>query len=252
MNKKVTKKSEAVTKKKTTTVKKTTVKPKTTVKKTVSTKKVSTPKKVKAVEAKKIETIVVEPVETPKKRKIEKVTDSEKLYIYGALITIILVLSNSIVSIPFEVFGVVVKLSSFFYPLTFLISCIILKKYGVMEVIEALVVAVVVQLLMFFLRWIIVGNINVGLFISSFVAFGVGQVACLCLYNILERNKMDKNILYVFLVFTICVLFDNGVFLSLLKNFGDSTATLNSLNISNGIRVMISFLMAYFITEVKW
>lgn len=236
MNKKTVKQSE-------------TKKPKTVVKKT-STKKVTQVKTTtpKNIEVKKVERVI----EEPKKRKSNsKVTDSEKLYIYGALITIILVLSNSIINIPFELFGYSVKLSTFIYPFTFLLSCVIMKKYGVMEVIEALVVAIVVQMLMFFLRWIIVGNINVGLFVSSFVSFSISQAACLCLYSILIRNKMD-TIFYVFLVFTICILFDNGVFLSLLKNFGDSTVEIGSLNISNILKVLISFVISYFITEKEW
>lgn len=247
MDKKVSKKT--VTKspaKKVNTVKKSTPK-KTTTKKVIK-KPVN---KVKAVIPKKIETKVEEKVIEEPKKKITKVDDSERLYIYGALITILLVLSNTIINIPCEVFGVTIKLSAFVYPFTFLFSCIILKKYGVMEVIEALIVAIVVQLLMFFLRWIIVGNINVGLFVSAFVSFSVSQVACLCLYGILLRNKLD-TIFYAFLVFTICILFDNGIFLSLLKNFGDNTVGLNALNVSNIIKVLFSFLIAYFITEKEW
>lgn len=244
VNKKVTTKKSPAKK---TSVKKPTVK-KTVTKKTPIKKEVN---KVKTVAPKKIEVKVEEKIIEEPKRRIKKVDDNEKLYIYGALITIILVLSNTIVNIPFEVFGTAIKLSAFVYPITFLFSCIILKKYGVLEVIEALVVAIVVQLLMFFLRWVIVGNVNVGVFISSFVSFGISQVSCLCLYSILVRNKMD-TIFYVFLVFTICILFDNGVFLSLLKNFGDSSIGLGTLNISNAIKLLLSFLISYLITQKDW
>lgn len=253
MDKKVSKKK--VDKK--TPVKKTTARKPATKKKTtkVIVKKPAPKKsvkqnenKVKTVAPKEIEVKVEETIIKDQKRKISKVEESEKLYIYGALIAILLVLSNTIVNIPFEIFGVALKLSAFVYPFIFLFSCIILKKYGVVEVIEALIVAIVVQLMMFFLRWIIVGNINVGIFVSTFISFSISQVACLCLYSILLKNKLD-TFFYIFLIFTICILFDNGVFLSLLKNFGDSTITLNTLNVSNLIKILISLLISYIIMK---
>lgn len=218
------------------------VKKSTTNKKTVNNKVAS---KIKEKGPLKIvETQIIE-----KKRKGNKKNYND-LYLYSSAIAIILVLSNSISYIPFTINNVDVSLSVFSYPFIFLFSCLIYKKYGLWETIESLIVAVVIQMLMFFLRWIIFEEVELKLFISSLISFGLSQFICVYLYHILLENELE-NYLYVFLILTISILFDNVIFLTFLKLFGDQTIGLEILNVSNLVKLGMSALVSLIVSKIK-
>lgn len=210
-------------------------------------KKTVTKKETNKIKEKVLKTVETQTIKSKRKRNNKNYND---LYLYSSAIAIILVLSNSINYIPFTINDIDISLSVFSYPFIFLFSCMIYKKYGFWETIESLIVAVVIQMLMFFLRWIIFEEVELKLFISSLISFGLSQFICIYLYHILLENKLE-NFLYIFLILTISILFDNIIFLTFLKIFGDQTIGLEVLNASNLVKLGMSTLISLIISKIE-
>lgn len=184
------------------------------------------------------------------RNKIKIVDDPDKIYIYSFAITVFLVLSNAIINIPFNISDTPVFLGVFTYPFALFFSCIVLKKYGLKEVVQGIVIAVTMQILMLFLRWIVFSEIEISLLISTLISFILSEMALLTLYYIIIKNKKETFSIML-LLFIIIILFDNCLFLSIFNSFRNNI-TLEMFEMSNVIKLIMSIIITYLFKYIKW
>lgn len=182
--------------------------------------------------------------------KIKIVDDPDKLYIYSFAITVFLILSNAVINIPFKIGETPVFLGVFTYPFALFFSCIVLRKYGLKEVIQGIVVAVTMQILMLFLRWIVFSEVEISLLVSTLTSFILSEAALVTLYYIIIRNKKE-TFLTMLLLFIIIILFDNSLFLSIYNSF-ENNITLEIFEMSNAVKLIMSIIITYLFKYIKW
>lgn len=133
-----------------------------------------------------------------------------KFSIYVAIISIILILSNSISVYTFNLFNYQIAYSVFTYALVFVFANEITRRYGYRKTLYAIVLADIIQ----FLLYIILNNIfsiDMGevVIYSSILTFTIGQLINLFLYVKLVKNNRMASALFAFLV---AITIDNIIF----------------------------------------
>lgn len=182
--------------------------------------------------------------------KIKIIDDPDKIYIYSFAITVFLILSNAIINIPLEIKEVSIFPGLFTYPFALFFSCVVLRKYGLKEVIQAIIIAVTMQILMLFLRWIVFSEVEISLLVSTLTSFVLSEVFLMTIYYVIIKNKKE-TFLVMLLLFIIILLFDNCLFLYIFNLF-ENNITFKMFEISNAIKLIMSIIITYLFKYIKW
>ncbi len=171
------------------------------------------------------------------------------LYLYGALISILFILSNYIVKFSFELSGTAVYFSVFTIPFIYLFTCLLYKKYGFKKTIIAIIIAVILQLLVFLGEWMVTKELNTAVLVGTMLSVPFAQLITIGLYKLIQKKY--ENIFTIFIVLAIAVIFDNLVFLNVLKLFGDANVAINMITVSNLIKLVLTFVSAIIVARTK-
>lgn len=169
--------------------------------------------------------------------------------LYGSLISILFILSNYIVKFSFNLNGTSIYYSVFTIPFIYLFTCLLYKKYGFKKTLTAIVIAIVLQLLVFFMEWLIYSEISTAVLVGTMLSVPFAQLLTIGLYKLM--NKKHENILTIFIILAIAVIFDNLVFLNVLKLFGDNAVVINMITTSNLIKVLLAFISSIIVIKTK-
>lgn len=227
-------------------VRKTTTKTKSNTVKKVSVKSKSNSKPKVEIKKEMVKNLTAE---RPKRKFKEK--EENLKYIYGSAIAIFLILSNCLVNFTFEINDVEIYYNVFTIPFIYFFTCILYKKYGLRDTVEAMIIAVVVQILIFFLRWIMFSEVEVNLFLATLLAVPISQFICIVLYEVMLKSDIENKFV-IWLILTIVLLFDNVVFLAVLKVLDSPDITLSMLGISNVIKVVMAMVLTSLVDKIKW
>lgn len=169
--------------------------------------------------------------------------------LYGALICLLFVLSNYIVKFSFELNGTIIYYSVFTIPFIYLFTCLLYKKYGFKKVIIAICTAILLQLLAFLVEWLVYSKIDTGVLVGTMLSVPFAQLITVGLYKLI--GKKYENILSIFIILAVAVLFDNLVFLNVLKAFGDKGVVIHMITISNLIKVVLAFISSIIVVKTN-
>lgn len=131
------------------------------------------------------------------------------LYVIG--MPLIFIIASFIGRIYFTILGSPLYLSVLIYPLTFLISGLVIKKANYKESITVMAISLISVTLFFVLKWVLFDTIDSWLMIYSFLSFLICQLIFIYTYDFLIKINKD-NYIAVFLVTLIVLAIDNAFF----------------------------------------
>jgi uncharacterized PurR-regulated membrane protein YhhQ (DUF165 family) len=150
-----------------------------------------------------------------KKQKTKKQSKSlPLLYVFG--LPIILIVSTYIAHIHFTILGSPFYLSVLIYPLTYLITCLVVKKSNLSTALDLMAVSIVCQAFTFVVIWSLIGEMDSLLMICTFLSFVLNQLIIIVVYNYLLKTKMDTY-LAIFILIVIVSGIDNILFGGLIE-----------------------------------
>lgn len=140
---------------------------------------------------------------------------------------ILLLISTEVAYISFNVFGQEIYLLSLVFPLTFLASLLIFKKSNSKMAITLVILALIMQCMVFVLKWVLLSTIDYKLMEITFLGFFISHLILLLGYEVLrglKRTNKYGNVLILLLIasFIECmfyiVLFSNITWVGLIIN----------------------------------
>jgi uncharacterized integral membrane protein (TIGR00697 family) len=154
------------------------------------------------------------------------------LVLFGALFTGLYVIANFIAARQVEILGLLVTSSFAIYPLTFVISNIVNERLGLKEARKIVLSGIIVMFILMTLLCItyyfpgvkgetedayklLFAN-NVLVYLSSLIAFTIGQVVNFTIYNGIKANLVVKY----FVSTSIALFIDAILFKSMMVYFG--------------------------------
>ena len=96
---------------------------------------------------------------------------------------IILVVSNFIARLHINILETPLYLSAVIYPLTYLCTCLIIKKTSSKQAIYLMALALGAQSLSCVVQWIMLGDVDCSATLSTFISFLLGQLIIIVGYD---------------------------------------------------------------------
>lgn len=161
-----------------------------------------------------------------------------------AALPILLLLSTEISDISFNVMGQPIYLSTFIFPLTFLVSALISKNTQSKVAITVVILSLIIQCFVFVLKWVFLGSVDYLLMEITFLAFFLSQFLLLLGYEVLiEIKKLDK-FGYILMVLLVATLIETMFYVPFLANI-----TITSVMITIVIKLVYDLIMAKILSE---
>lgn len=161
-----------------------------------------------------------------------------------AALPILLLLSTEISDISFNVMGQPIYLSTFIFPLTFLVSALISKNTQSKVAITVVILSLIIQCFVFVLKWVFLGSVDYLLMEITFLAFFLSQFLLLLGYEVLiEIRKLDK-FGYILMVLLVATLIETMFYVPFLANI-----TIISVMITIVIKLVYDLIMAKILSE---
>lgn len=175
---------------------------------------------------------------------------NKKYLLYSLIIAVLFILSNYIVKFSFNIGDTSVFYSVFSIPFIYLFTYLLYKKFGFKKSFIAIIGAVILQLLVFLIEWLITSQINTGVLVGTMLSVPFAQLLLIGLITLLQKFKFE-NIISIFVALSVAVLFDNLVFLNVMKLFGNNDVVINMINISNLIKIVLAFVSSLVVSKLK-
>ena len=132
------------------------------------------------------------------------------IYIVG--MPIILILANTIAYLNIKTLdGSHIYISVFLYPLTFLLSGLIIKKTNYKDALRMMAVSLISASLACILQWSLLNSMHAWVMIYSFLSFLICQLIFIYTYDFLIKINKNTYIL-VFLLFAIVLGIDHAFY----------------------------------------
>lgn len=131
------------------------------------------------------------------------------IYIIG--MPIIFVIANFIATLHIDILGSPLSFSVLLYPLTFLISGLIIKKSDYRNALRIMAISLISASLALVLQWALLDMMNGYVMIYAFLSFLICQLIFIYTYDFLIKIEKDSYMLVFLLVLVISVL-DNAFF----------------------------------------
>ena len=154
------------------------------------------------------------------KKKINNTSDD--FWIYILLQTALIIFMESIKSFNFKIFGIEVIYAIFLVPFTFLITNLLLKKYGYKyALIEVFISSISLIIFMFFMSFSLGKVFVIYDMLGDVIAYIVSQIVNILFYKVITCNVKSK---YLF-------LFINYIFSIVFFYMAYTLANLNSISL---------------------
>ncbi len=137
------------------------------------------------------------------------------IYIIG--MPIILVLANAVAYLKFGIVkGANIYISVFLYPLTFLISGLIIKKTNYKDALQIMAVSLISASLASVIEWALLNIAQPWVMIYSFLSFLICQLIFIYVYDFLIKTKKDTYFI-VFLLLALVLGIDHAFFGTIIE-----------------------------------
>ena len=129
---------------------------------------------------------------------------------------IILVVSNFIARLHINVLETPLYLSAVIYPLTYLCTCLIIKKTSSKQAVYLMALALGAQSLSCVVQWIMLGDVDCSATLSTFISFLLGQLIIIVGYDYLKKVKQDNYFSILAIILLVSVL-DNLIYGTIIE-----------------------------------
>lgn len=157
---------------------------------------------------------------------------------------ILLLLSTEVADISFNIMGQPIYLSTFIFPLTFLVSALISKKTQSKVAITLVILSLIIQCFVFVLKWVFLGDVDYLLIEITFLAFFLSQFILLLGYEVLKEIKKLDKFVHILIVLLVATLIETMFYLPFLANI-----TIISVIITIVIKLVYDLIMAKILEE---
>lgn len=166
------------------------------------------------------------------KKKKERKETYEDVWLYILLLVTVVILAEALKTYTFRVMGVNLTYSLLLLPLSYLLVCIIAKKYDYKKAIAAITISTVAFVgFRAIMTYITVKAFSLDRVTAEFGAYVVSQFICLTIYNFLLNNTESPFILVLF----------NYLFVLIVYYLVYTLMSLNNMSMEN-------YWTGYFIT----
>ena len=131
------------------------------------------------------------------------------IYLFG--MPIVFILANFIARVHIEILGSSLYFSVLLYPLTYIISGLIVKKASYKKSLLMMSVSLISAALIFVVKWTLLSTMDYYVMIYSFLSFLIGQLIFIYTYDFLIKMKKDTYG-WVFLLTVVVSAIDNAFF----------------------------------------
>lgn len=131
------------------------------------------------------------------------------IYLFG--MPIVFILANFIARVHIEILGSPLYFSVLLYPLTYIISGLIVKKSSYKKSLLMMSVSLISAALIFVVKWALLSTMDYYVMIYSFLSFLIGQLIFIYTYDFLIKMKKDTYG-WVFLLTVVVSAIDNAFF----------------------------------------
>lgn len=123
---------------------------------------------------------------------------------------IILIIASTMAYEHINILGTPLYLYAFMYPLTYLFSCWITKKTDLSKALGVMSLALILQSVVFVVKWIFFNSIDAYLMIYTFLAFFLEQLILIFTYNFFIKIEKDTFTPIFLLILFVSII--NNVF----------------------------------------
>ena len=141
-----------------------------------------------------------------KKKKTENLP---LIYLLG--MPIIFIVANFLARTHIKILGSTLYFSVLLYPLTYLISGLIVKKSDYKRSLLVMAVTLVTASLTYVLEWALLNSMDAGVMIYSFLSFLIGQLIFIYTFDFLRKIKKDSYG-WVLILTLVVTLIDSAFF----------------------------------------
>ena len=124
---------------------------------------------------------------------------------------IILIVSTFMARLHIEIGSSPLYISTFLYPLTYLLICLIIKKTNSKNAFNIMSVALISQSLAFIIEWIMLNKMDCYVMICTFLSFLFSQLILIYTYDFLRKTKKDGYFAILLLIGIVSAI-DNAFF----------------------------------------
>ena len=163
---------------------------------------------------------------------MEKSKEIPLVYVIG--MPLIFIIASFIARLHVTILGTPLYFSVLLYPLTFLISGLIIKKTDYKEGIAVMTISLISVTLVFVLKWVLFNIMDSWLMIYSFLSFLICQLIFIYGYDFLIKINKDSYMV-VFLLMLVILAIDSAFFGVIIEGH----------NISLSILVRIIYIVAF-------
>ena len=136
------------------------------------------------------------------------------IYLLG--MPIIFIVANFLARTHIEILGSPLYFSVLLYPLTYLISGLIVKKASYKKSLLVMAVTLITVALTYVIQWALLSSMDYFVMIYSFLSFLIGQLIFIYTYDFLRKIKKDTYA-WVFILFLAVSALDNAFFGAIIE-----------------------------------
>lgn len=169
---------------------------------------------------------------------MENKTKLPLIYIIG--LPIIVLVANALANIKFTILGSYLSVSAFLYPLSFFITCLIIKKTNYKNALRIMIFALAAEVLAAVVEWIILKEMDSYIMIYGYLSLIICQLILIYVYDFLVKKKKDTFI-FVFLLLLMVNAIDNAFFGAIIEG--------QYISFSSAIRLIYAIVLAGILTK---
>lgn len=136
------------------------------------------------------------------------------IYLLG--MPIIFIIANFIARVHCEILGSPLYFSAFLYPVTYLISGLIVRKSEYKQGLLMMAISLVSSALTFVVEWALIDRMDYVVMMYAFMSFLIGQLIFIYTYDFLIKIKKDTYG-FVFLLLAVVSAIDNAFFGAMIE-----------------------------------
>ena len=157
---------------------------------------------------------------------------------------VLLIISTELARTNFNLIGETFYIVNFIFPLTFLVSGLITKKTQSKNAITLVILSLVIESLVFVLKWIFFNKVDYPLMEVTLFAFFLSQLIFLLGYEVLKEMKKEHKFEAVLLLLLLATLIETMFYFIVFTDI-----TLSSIIISIVVKVIYDLIMAVILAK---
>ena len=169
---------------------------------------------------------------------MENKTKLPLIYIIG--LPIIVLVANALANIKFTILGSYLSVSAFLYPLSFFITCLIIKKTNYKNALRIMIFALAAEALAAVVEWIVLKEMDSYVMIYGYLSLLICQLILIYTYDFLVKKKKDTFI-FVFLLLLVVSAIDNAFFGAIIEG--------QYISFSSLVRLIYAIVLACILTK---